>query len=157
MLILLCFMVLFAAFHANNISFLVMLDICVWLVAVVSFFYLIKAPIELYFMVKTANRDRSERESNILLDGDGLQRNTSDGGLSSLETRLLFTCIGTLPLALGGWLALEEVCARYRLHTLSETVHPYFVILLVAAAASTPILDYYGTMKKEGDECVLWV
>jgi len=153
MLILLCFVPLFGAFHANKISFLVLLDICVWLVAVVSFFYVVKAPIELYFLVKAANRDRTRRisapENNILLDVDGQQRSATDSGLSVLETRLLFTCIGTLPLALGGWLALEEICSRNKLHTLSETIHPYFVILLVAAAASGPILEFYGTMKKE--------
>jgi len=154
-LVLLCFVPLFGAIHANNISFLVLLDLCVWLVAVVSFYYVIKAPIELYLLVKAANinRNNNSHSSSSRISRDysgslGSISSNNDSSLTLLENRLLYTCAGTLPLALGGWLALEEVCSRYKLHAMSETIHPYFLIVVVIGASVGPILDYYRGLKK---------
>jgi len=50
--------------------------------------------------------------------------------------------------AIIGWYALSEFCYRYHLESMTELVHPYFVLMVGIAAGLLPILKYRERLKK---------
>jgi len=133
---------LLIAAHSNKVSYLVVLDLTVWLIAVAALCYLVKAPWELWFLVKL--------KTKALGEGKGDRGNDKEAtALKNLEYRMFYVGLLTPFLAIGGWHFLAQWFSRYGLHAMTELVHPYFVLIVGITAGLFPVHKYYTTLKND--------
>jgi len=132
---------LLIAAHSNKVSYLVVLDLTVWLIAVAALCYLVKAPWELWFLAKAKTKELLQREKN----GENVKEAAAD--LERLEFRMYYIGMATPFLAVGGWHFLAQWIAKYGLHAMTELVHPYFILIVGIMAGLFPVHKYYTNMK----------
>jgi len=132
---------LLIAAYSNKVSYLVVLDLTVWLVAVAALCYLVKAPWELWFLAKAKSKAlESKREK-----GEGVEEEAHE--LAQIESRMFYIAMATPFLATGGWHYLAQWVEIYGLHAMTELVHPYFVLIVGIMAGLYPVHKYYSKMK----------
>jgi len=132
----------FIAVYANKVSFLAAIDLVVWLAALVALFNLVKTPWELYYLAKTKSFELEAKKKR----GGSIQQDAME--LANLEIKMFYTAWATPFAAIIGWYVLAEFCGRYRLHSMTELVHPYFVLLIGIGAGFLPVQQFREKMKK---------
>jgi len=130
-----------AAVYTYKLSLTVALDLAIWLLAVIGFFFLIKSPVELYLLVRTKNR---ELEQKKLLK---LEVNEDMRALSDMEYRMFRIALAVPFASLFGWFGIEEFCRRYQLNSMTDLVQPQYMLFIALVAAIVPIHDYLQKQK----------
>jgi len=133
---------LLIAAHSNKVSYLVVLDLTVWLIAVAALCYLVKAPWELWVLAKAKAQALEERRK----DGENVTAAAAE--LRKIEYKMYYISMCTPFLAAGGWHFLAQFVAKYGMNAMTEVVHPYFVLMVGIMAGLFPVHKYYTKMKQ---------
>eukprot|EP00026_Physarum_polycephalum_P013306 Phypoly_transcript_13692.p1 GENE.Phypoly_transcript_13692~~Phypoly_transcript_13692.p1 ORF type:complete len:233 (+),score=35.13 Phypoly_transcript_13692:117-815(+) len=132
---------LLIAAQSNKVSYLVVLDLSVWLVAVAALVYLVKTPWELWVLAKAKAKDLEEMKKS----GGNVQAEMAD--LRQIEHRMYYIAMATPFLSTGGWHFLSQFVAKYGFNAMTEIVHPYFILMVGIMAGLYPVHKYYSKMK----------
>ncbi|KAM9983729.1 hypothetical protein ACTFIY_000446 [Dictyostelium cf. discoideum] len=138
---------LLIAVHAEKISVTVAFDIIVWYIAISFGVYIFKTPLELYFIVK--DKTRQLKENKQYYDKDSYHQ--KDVELYQLEWRMFIFSVLSPFLALFSWYGLEKFCMAYSLTTLSNLLHPYFIIIAGFLTSYQPIIGFMSNFKERLD------
>ncbi|KAN0033925.1 hypothetical protein ACTFIV_000404 [Dictyostelium citrinum] len=138
---------LLIAVHTEKISVTVAFDIIVWYIAISFGVYIFKTPLELYFIVK--DKTRQLKENKQFYDKESYHQ--KDVELYQLEWRMFIFSIVSPFLALFSWYGLEKFCMAYSLTTLSNLLHPYFIIVAGFLTSYQPIIGFMTHFKERLD------
>ncbi|EGC38657.1 hypothetical protein DICPUDRAFT_148674 [Dictyostelium purpureum] len=134
--------------HQEKISVQVAGDIIVWYIAISFGIYLFKTPLSLYFTVKEKTQLLKEQKNFF----DKETYNKKDYELYQLEWRLFIFSFLSPFAALLSWYGLEKFCMAYSLTTLSNLLHPYFIIIAGFVTSYQPIISFMDNFKGRIDQ-----
>ncbi|KAK5575733.1 hypothetical protein RB653_006867 [Dictyostelium firmibasis] len=136
---------LLIAVHTEVIT--VAFDIIVWYIAISFGVYIFKTPLELYFIVK--DKTRQLKENKQFYDKESYHQ--KDVELYQLEWRMFIFSVLSPFLALFSWYGLEKFCMSYSLTTLSNLLHPYFIIIAGFLTSYQPIIGFMTNFRERLD------
>jgi len=142
---------LFIAVISNKVSYLVAIDLAVWLGALIALFHLVKTPWEIYYLVKIKSLELEESHKRGRGGSSSSDNNhiiSMQKEVAELELKMYYAACATPFASIIGWYVLSEFCGRYKLNSMTELIHPYFILLIAIASGLIPIQQFRQRMKK---------
>eukprot|EP01111_Echinosteliopsis_oligospora_P002658 TRINITY_DN1402_c0_g1_i1.p1 TRINITY_DN1402_c0_g1~~TRINITY_DN1402_c0_g1_i1.p1 ORF type:complete len:314 (+),score=34.14 TRINITY_DN1402_c0_g1_i1:103-1044(+) len=125
--------------NSPDIPAAAILDILLWLSSIVVFVYLIKIPIELYFLTgKKLSYTQSLKKSDPVAIYE----------MKSMQEKLFKLCMVTPFLSLIAWFGTDSIIESYRLTVESTLIRPYFVVLVSLLLALIPVRSLFHYFRR---------
>ncbi|KYQ89959.1 hypothetical protein DLAC_08530 [Tieghemostelium lacteum] len=122
----------------NKITLTTALDLIVWYLAISFGVFIFKTPYRLYWAVKDKIQFLKDRKE--FMDKDSYDVKYQE--LYMLEWKMFLVSIFSPILALFAWYGLEVFCRAYTLDSLSQLLHPYYIIVAGVVTSYQPISHF---------------
>ncbi|KAF2071700.1 hypothetical protein CYY_006981 [Polysphondylium violaceum] len=139
---------LMIAVQTEKLSITAALDLIVWYIAISFGIFIFKTPLKLYFTIR-AKRNSLEEHKEFYGEE---KYNEIHKNIFTLEWKMLISSIVAPFLALFSWYCLEQFCVKYSLSSLSQMLHPYFIILAAFVSSYQPIFSFIDVFRERVDQ-----